>query len=393
LILGLLKCYCDICPEANFTCETDGYCFASTSLKNNVISHARSVKIIRFQFENDALLKVKQDRPRQSNQCNDLRSQTCLDRSNWLPPEAPRFCNSKPGTYLSRICCDKDLCNLNLYPVLLSPNSSELSSVDSVFHALALLTNILTPFGGSSRGINYHAIELKSASICVRESKICMTRGSTRYVNYFPRCYNKMNFFPDTEYSVWCITNSTLRGPDGNEFVMACCDHSDYCNRDLRPSFPTYESRGRSYSHFANHLGGEHLSILASYVQIITVYIVLEETINMNHFDSFKRADVYALGLILWEIARRCNVGGIHDEYQLPFYDLVPSDPTIEEMRKVVCTDRQRPSIPNRWQSIEALQVMSKVMKECWYHNAAARLTALRIKKSLANYGAIDDLK
>ncbi|XP_063982702.1 TGF-beta receptor type-1 isoform X2 [Diachasmimorpha longicaudata] len=120
---------------------------------------------------------------------------------------------------------------------------------------------------------------------------------------------------------------------------------------------------------------------------------VLEEAINMNHFDSFKRADVYALGLILWEIARRCNVGGIHDDYQLPFYDLVPSDPTIEEMRKVVCTDRQRPSIPNRWQSNEALQVMSKVMKECWYHNAAARLTALRIKKSLANYGSIADLK
>lgn len=87
---------------------------------------------------------------------------------------------------------------------------------------------------------------------------------------------------------------------------------------------------------------------------------VLEETVNMNHFESFKRADVYALGLILWEIARRCNVGGIHDEYQLPFYDLVPSDPTIEEMRKVVCTDRQRPSIPNRWQSIEV-----RIIKRC----------------------------
>lgn len=37
---------------------------------------------------------------------------------------------------------------------------------------------------------------------------------------------------------------------------------------------------------------------------------VLDETINMNHFDSFKRADIYAFGLVLWEIARRCNVGG-----------------------------------------------------------------------------------
>lgn len=84
----------------------------------------------------------------------------------------------------------------------------------------------------------------------------------------------------------------------------------------------------------------------------------------MNHFDSFKRADVYALGLILWEIARRCNVGGIHDEYQLPFYDLVPSDPTIEEMRKVVCTDRQRPSIPNRWQSIEVSNGARDIIKK-----------------------------
>ncbi|XP_023311750.1 bone morphogenetic protein receptor type-2 [Anoplophora glabripennis] len=34
---------------------------------------------------------------------------------------------------------------------------------------------------------------------------------------------------------------------------------------------------------------------------------VLEETMNIDQFDSFKRADVYALGLIFWEISRRCN--------------------------------------------------------------------------------------
>lgn len=57
---------------------------------------------------------------------------------------------------------------------------------------------------------------------------------------------------------------------------------------------------------------------------------------NIDQFDSFKRADVYALGLIFWEISRRCNVGGIYDDYQLPFYDAVPPDPTIEEMRRSV---------------------------------------------------------
>jgi len=38
---------------------------------------------------------------------------------------------------------------------------------------------------------------------------------------------------------------------------------------------------------------------------------VLDETININHFDSFKRSDIYSFGLCIWEISRRCNVGGI----------------------------------------------------------------------------------
>lgn len=62
---------------------------------------------------------------------------------------------------------------------------------------------------------------------------------------------------------------------------------------------------------------------------------VLDESMNAQHFDSYKRADVYAFGLILWEIARRCNMGMIFEEYQLPYWDAVQPDPSIEEMKKV----------------------------------------------------------
>lgn len=48
-----------------------------------------------------------------------------------------------------------------------------------------------------------------------------------------------------------------------------------------------------------------------------------------------------------------CRPAGVHEEYQLPYYDLVPSDPSIEEMRKVVCDQRLRPNVPNWWQSYE----------------------------------------
>nr|ARU77704.1 TGF [Sinohyriopsis cumingii] len=120
---------------------------------------------------------------------------------------------------------------------------------------------------------------------------------------------------------------------------------------------------------------------------------VLDESINMNHFESFKRADVYSLGLVFWEMTRRCSVGGIYEDYQQPYYNMVPPDPNLEEMRKVVCVDKRRPDVPNRWQSIEPLRTMARIMKECWFQNAAARLTALRIKKTLSNLHSQDDIK
>ncbi|XP_014746143.1 PREDICTED: activin receptor type-1C [Sturnus vulgaris] len=120
---------------------------------------------------------------------------------------------------------------------------------------------------------------------------------------------------------------------------------------------------------------------------------ILEDAMNVNIFESFKRADIYSLGLVYWEIARRCSVGGVTEEYQLPYYDLVPSDPSIEDMRRVVCEQKLRPSIPNQWQSCEALRVLGRVMRECWRPSGAARLTALRVKKTISQLCVPEDCK
>ncbi|XP_062314514.1 serine/threonine-protein kinase receptor R3 [Osmerus eperlanus] len=111
---------------------------------------------------------------------------------------------------------------------------------------------------------------------------------------------------------------------------------------------------------------------------------VLDESIRMDIFESYKQTDVWALGLVFWEILRRTLVNGIVEEYRPPFYDMVPSDPSFEEMRKVVCVDQHRPSLHNRLHSHPILTAIVKIMKECWFQSAAARLTALRVRKSLA---------
>lgn len=110
---------------------------------------------------------------------------------------------------------------------------------------------------------------------------------------------------------------------------------------------------------------------------------LLDETIDEKHFDSWKRADMYSVGLVFWEIARRCSESSISHEYQMPYFDAVNSDPSIEEMKEVVCTKKVRPDTPSYWNENEHLKLMTKVMKECWFGNPSSRLTALRVKKTL----------
>ncbi|KAJ3591906.1 hypothetical protein NHX12_007036 [Muraenolepis orangiensis] len=119
---------------------------------------------------------------------------------------------------------------------------------------------------------------------------------------------------------------------------------------------------------------------------------LLDDSINTSSFESFKRADIYSLGLVFWELARRCSAQGLNEDFQLPYYDLVPPDPSMEDMRRVVCDQQLRPSIPNQWQSCEALRVIGKLMRECCYGNAAARLTALRVKKTVSQVTVLKDI-
>ncbi|XP_017290998.1 bone morphogenetic protein receptor type-1A isoform X2 [Kryptolebias marmoratus] len=120
---------------------------------------------------------------------------------------------------------------------------------------------------------------------------------------------------------------------------------------------------------------------------------VLEESLNKNHFQAYIMADIYSYGLIVWEMTRRCVTGGIVEDYQLPYYDMVPSDPSYEDMLEVVCVKGLRPTVSNRWNSDECLRAMLKLMSECWAHNPASRLTILRVKKTLAKMVESQDIK
>lgn len=61
---------------------------------------------------------------------------------------------------------------------------------------------------------------------------------------------------------------------------------------------------------------------------------VLEGAINFSR-DAFLKIDVYACGLVLWELASRCNMGqpdSLVDDYKLPF-EAEANNPQLDQMQ------------------------------------------------------------
>jgi len=112
---------------------------------------------------------------------------------------------------------------------------------------------------------------------------------------------------------------------------------------------------------------------------------VLADTINVKNFDAFRQADMYSLGLVFWEITNRTLSNGRAEDYNIPYYDQVANDPSFEEMKSVVYDRNIRPHINNKWYSDDYLKVLVKLMSECWSTNPMARLTSLRVRKTIYN--------
>ncbi|XP_023218221.1 activin receptor type-2B-like [Centruroides sculpturatus] len=139
--------------------------------------------------------------------------------------------------------------------------------------------------------------------------------------------------------------------------------------------------------YFVNSLEIDVINILWCFLQVGTRrYMapeVLEGAINFNR-DAFLRIDMYACGLVLWELVSRCSVQeGPIDEYMLPFEDTVGQHPTLEDMQEVVAQKKIRPPIKEEWRKNLGLAALCDTIEECWDHDAEARLSASCVQERI----------
>merc|ERR1711915_14793 len=86
--------------------------------------------------------------------------------------------------------------------------------------------------------------------------------------------------------------------------------------------------------------------------------------------------DMYACGLVLWEIATRCSVAEIPSEYKLPFEAEASPHPSLEEISDLVVARKIRPELRKSWRNHPGLSILCETIEECWDHDAEARLSS-----------------
>ena len=82
---------------------------------------------------------------------------------------------------------------------------------------------------------------------------------------------------------------------------------------------------------------------------------VLEGAINFSR-DAFLRIDMYACGLVLWEIATRCNLLETPADYKLPFEAEASPHPSLEEISDLVVSRKVRPELKKVWRNHPGLR-------------------------------------
>ncbi|KAM9840312.1 bone morphogenetic protein receptor type-2-like [Aulostomus maculatus] len=115
---------------------------------------------------------------------------------------------------------------------------------------------------------------------------------------------------------------------------------------------------------------------------------VLEGSVNLRSSDWCLQGDVYALGLLLWEIWMCCSdlfPGGIVPQHLLPYELELGSNMTRENLTWYVSHLKKRPSIPKAWALLSQGSVLQDTLEGCWECDADGRLTAACVAERLTS--------
>ncbi|XP_047642711.1 anti-Muellerian hormone type-2 receptor isoform X4 [Phacochoerus africanus] len=116
---------------------------------------------------------------------------------------------------------------------------------------------------------------------------------------------------------------------------------------------------------------------------------LLDKTLDLQDWGTaLRRADVYSLALLLWEILSRCAdlyPDSSPPPFQLAYEAELGSSPTTCELWTLAVEERRRPHVPSTWSCFATDPGgLRELLEDCWDADPEARLTAACVQQRLA---------
>ncbi len=121
------------------------------------------------------------------------------------------------------------------------------------------------------------------------------------------------------------------------------------------------------------------------FIQIGTYRYMAPELLELaitHTSDALCKVDIYALGLVMWEIVTQCYDYSSTVDYQLPYEEYIQSNETnenkiLDTLHRVVVNERKRPVI-NRTATINSDKISNvlTLIEDCWKHEPDSRVNA-----------------
>ncbi|XP_040014748.1 bone morphogenetic protein receptor type-2-like isoform X2 [Xiphias gladius] len=132
-----------------------------------------------------------------------------------------------------------------------------------------------------------------------------------------------------------------------------------------------------------HHSWQSHTTNMKGHRQVGTLHYmspeILEGSVNLSSSWCLMQGDIYALGLLLWEIWMRCSdlfEGSIVPQHLLPYESELEGNVTLESLIMYMFKKDKRPSIPKHWELLPQGPALQELLTDCWDYDPDARLTA-----------------
>ncbi|CAF2521700.1 unnamed protein product [Rotaria sp. Silwood2] len=120
------------------------------------------------------------------------------------------------------------------------------------------------------------------------------------------------------------------------------------------------------------------------FIQIGTYRYMAPELLELaisHTSDALCKVDMYAIGLVMWEIVTQCQDYPCSIDYQLPYAEYINTNEMnenkiLDTLHRIVVNERKRPIIHRTTNMNSKISDVLTIIEDCWKHEPESRINA-----------------